>query len=838
MPVTVLLRNSLLLFALLLLVPVDGFCQFPGADGLIQTPKITLGGGKSTAEKVEKVLNELEEAQERLFEVQGDPSRWGAQLESANKRLEELERLRLKLTGKKPPGNIDPALLPQVETSTIVMNELVDTLTFLVETYGQEQHEVSEGLRHARRLSGQLRAPAAPAAFEEQMSFNQVLQYMSDLRGARVSLSLLKARRAGLKEELEQSLKETGPSYDLVPLPEFAGDKASRQKTLELRKEARKTLPSLAAAKRELRKHIAGHIKARLQRVRLEIYERQEELTELGRSREQVFSAVVIGEKDLEAGEERLKAAATRISEEGRKVRGELKRLRLNPPEDEGGGTFTAIKEWEIRVAVLQHSLYLLDVELQVEEFRAGALVALEGLVRGKAPPSRFAEGYAWYLDKGRQEKARAELARRREAWRQEYAHLSLEKPARLETRLAAGVLEGYQEILDLYGQIDARKWEIEWCAELVRHYQNQYELTQRGVLWYAWRSGVSVLMFVIAIFLSVLFGRATLRPLKKRPDAPNWARYGLFFSYVAGVLFLWTFLSLVTLTNVWGALFGFPRVGDLFSKVLFTIGDKEVTLYAFASLLGVVALTVIVNRFLSLFLRRQVFSYFSWDVGVQHAIQALVKYLVLFVGFALGLEFVGIGFGVLAVFAGVIGIGIGFGLQAIASNFISGFTILFERPIKKGDFVDAGGLEGRVEEIRGRATTLVTRDNVSVIVPNSEFIGGRVVNWSHGSDDVRLHVPVGVAYGSDVKLVSGLLLEVAGQHKAVLKAPAPEVWFMGFGEFSLDFELLLWTNDVEDKYQTVSEINYAVEAIFRENGITIPFPQQDVHIKREGVEE
>ncbi len=365
-----------------------------------------------------------------------------------------------------------------------------------------------------------------------------------------------------------------------------------------------------------------------------------------------------------------------------------------------------------------------------------------------------------------------------------------------------------------------------------MRHYQARLEVAQRDAWWYIWRWAATLAAFVLAVLLSVVLGRWTLRPLKSLKSPPGWLRYLLFLTYIGGVFLAFTGLAVVTLTHVWGSLFGFERIGELFTMVLFTIGDKEITLLAFAGLLGVIAVTIGVNRVVVRFVRNHIFAYFTWDLGVQDAVAAVVKYLVLFAGIVLGLEFVGIGLGALALFAGVIGIGIGFGLQAIANNFISGFTLLFERPIKKGDFVDAGGLEGRVHQIRARATTVVTRDKVSVIIPNSEFVSGRVVNWSHGSENVRLHIPVGVAYGSDVQLVSRLLVEVGQEHHRVLKRPAPEVWFMGFGDSSLDFELLVWTRDVEMKYHTTSDLNFAIDRAFRENNVTIPFPQRDLHIR------
>jgi small-conductance mechanosensitive channel len=285
----------------------------------------------------------------------------------------------------------------------------------------------------------------------------------------------------------------------------------------------------------------------------------------------------------------------------------------------------------------------------------------------------------------------------------------------------------------------------------------------------------------------------------------------------------------------VWGQPAELDRLKDLVNATLFTIGEKEVTLAAIAGLLGIFALTVVVNRLVGRFIDRHIFAYFTWDVGVRHAFLAVLKYVILFVGFTLGLEFIGVGLSALALFAGVIGIGIGFGLQNIASNFIAGLIILFERPIKKGDYVDLGGLEGRVERISARATTLHTTDNVSVIVPNSEFIGGRVVNLSHGDTRVRIHVPVGVAYGSDVPKVHKALREAAAGCKEVLEAPAPSVRMNAFGDSAVSFSLLVWIDDFGRKGDIVSALNHAIELKFREQGIEIPFPQTDVHIRTPG---
>ncbi len=820
-----------------LLLGGRAFAQLPGQAELIKTPKITIGkSDKSISEKVSPIVEQLAETEKRLIKEQTTLLKWRDDLTRATERVKRLKR-QVRETQKRiieeGSARVDSALMPQLEANLDLENDLVDTLSFLMETFRQEQHETTEGLKHGTQLLAQLEAPPTPAGEIVAMTLDEVLQYLAEVRLSQVSFSLLKARRAGLNGELAQTLKEKKRDITLQSLAESDIDPVGRELTLNLRQEQVERFPVIASYRKESRKRVADHIEAQLQRVRLETYERQEQYNVLEGKREQVFASLVVTEADLEEAKQRMEAAHQSIDDEEAKVRRQLKQLRLDAPEEraEEEGSFSEFRLWQMEVAVLQHKLYVLDTERQVEDFRGASAAALFSMLHGKKQPPEF-ESYAYYLSAERQANARDELNRRRDAWRQEYAHLSLSVPGDGAEELAEAIFDRYQKLLDLYDQIDAGKWEIEWCAEVVRHYQAKFEVEQRDSWWYIWRGGVSLAALLAIILLSILLGRLTVRPLRNRANPPGWLRYLLFLSYSSGLLLLWGGLILGLFTRVWGSLFGFQRIGEVFEKVLFTIGDKEITAWAFVGLLGVIALTVAINRMIVRFVRQHIFVYFTWDVGVQDAIAAVIKYIVLFSGFVMGLEFVGIGFGALALFAGVIGIGIGFGLQAIANNFISGFTLLFERPIKKGDFVDAGGMEGRVESIRARATTLVTRDQVSVIIPNSEFVSGRVVNWSHGTETVRLHVPVGVAYGSDVNLVTELLKEVGSKHPRVLGKPAPEVWFMGFGDSSLNFELLVWTHKVELKYHTVSEINYGIDAIFRERGVTIPFPQRDVHVK------
>jgi small-conductance mechanosensitive channel len=185
-----------------------------------------------------------------------------------------------------------------------------------------------------------------------------------------------------------------------------------------------------------------------------------------------------------------------------------------------------------------------------------------------------------------------------------------------------------------------------------------------------------------------------------------------------------------------------------------------------------------------------------------------------------------------LAVVFGLLSVGIGFGLQNVAANFVSGLIILFERPIKIGDRITIGDVWGDVVNISLRATLIRTVDNIAIIVPNSEFISSQVINWSHGDPKVRVHIPVGVAYGSDVPLVTKSLLEVAKNHPEVMDDPPPRVWFTEFGNSSLNFELLAWTLDPKRRPDVLSDLNRGIDEIFRKNKVEIPFPQRDLHVR------
>ncbi len=229
----------------------------------------------------------------------------------------------------------------------------------------------------------------------------------------------------------------------------------------------------------------------------------------------------------------------------------------------------------------------------------------------------------------------------------------------------------------------------------------------------------------------------------------------------------------------------------------------------------------------------KKVFARYNMDVGVSQAVATIIRYVLVTLGFVIILQSVGINLSTLGILIGALGIGIGFGLQNVTNNFISGIIILFERPVKVGDRIEVGDVAGNIIKISARSTTIITNDNIAIIVPNSEFTGSTVINWSHNDRNVRFNFPVGVSYNEDPENIRKLLLEVANNHPGVLKNPPPDVLFDDFGDSSLDFNLRVWTFDFSDRPKVLkSQLYYEIFKKFKEHGVEIPFPQRDLHLK------
>ncbi|HKJ69897.1 MAG TPA: mechanosensitive ion channel domain-containing protein, partial [bacterium] len=370
------------------------------------------------------------------------------------------------------------------------------------------------------------------------------------------------------------------------------------------------------------------------------------------------------------------------------------------------------------------------------------------------------------------------------------------------------------------------------------------------SVLGYVKLSGfiLSRVFYTIAvILLGILINRILydalnwIVPEKKRKStdeedqsAQFWERVYTIAQFTSSVVLI--IIGTFFIAKIWWLL-GDQSIGEsilsVFTFRLFYVQDTPITIWSLIKAILIFALFLYISRLVRNFLKSSVLQKTKLDVGARHAVLTITHYIILVVGLVVAVESVGIQLTTLKIFAGALGLGIGFGLQNIANNFASGLIILFERPIKSKDFVQVGEILGTVTRISARSTTILTRDNIAIIVPNSDFIEKTVVNWSLNNTPTRVHVPIGVEYGTNPERVRDALLDIADAHPRVLAIPRPRIWFKEFGESSMDFELMIWINDPQEGVNNIkSDINFQIHQAFQEKGIRIPFPQRDVHLK------
>jgi small-conductance mechanosensitive channel len=275
-----------------------------------------------------------------------------------------------------------------------------------------------------------------------------------------------------------------------------------------------------------------------------------------------------------------------------------------------------------------------------------------------------------------------------------------------------------------------------------------------------------------------------------------------------------------------------FIFVDKLLHYRLFEIKQTPVTVFSIIMFILVLLAFYIFSRVFNRVILKRLLERFNIEAGLQFTILRVSHYLIMILSIGLAFQFVGVDLSGLAVIFGLLSVGIGFGLQNITSNFVAGIILLLERPIKIGDRISVGGIEGDVLSISMRSTTVQSLNNISIIVPNSKFISDEVTNWSHGDPKIRLDLRVGVSYGSDLEMVLRTMREVAEEHPDILKEPPPEVLLSSFGDSSWNMVLRAWIENPKRHYIVSSEINCNIVKKFRQNGIEIPFPQRDVYLK------
>jgi small-conductance mechanosensitive channel len=277
----------------------------------------------------------------------------------------------------------------------------------------------------------------------------------------------------------------------------------------------------------------------------------------------------------------------------------------------------------------------------------------------------------------------------------------------------------------------------------------------------------------------------------------------------------------------------GLRPITETLDKVGFTAGDTRFSLLSILqialTLLALYAVVRLLNRIIGHSIHRAT----GLDATQQLLAQKLAAVAILIAAFFIGIDIVGIDLTALAVFSGAFGLAVGFGLQKTFGNLIAGIILLMDRSIKPGDVIVVGDSFGHVTKIGVRAVSIVTRDGKEHLIPNENLMTQEVENWSYSSRDVRVHIPIGVAYDCDLPRAQELMIEAAKSSKRVLQSPEPRVWLRAFGESSVDHEILVWIRDPEAGVGNVqSEILNRLWLLFKENGISIPFPQRDIRVK------
>ena len=358
----------------------------------------------------------------------------------------------------------------------------------------------------------------------------------------------------------------------------------------------------------------------------------------------------------------------------------------------------------------------------------------------------------------------------------------------------------------------------------------------------------IAIVLLLFAWFFSRLLHQLQTYPFRKAiqkiiPGLPNndgsqpsnlTTLFRLKLGFAQFVL--WTVVILFILrlfpATRQGLYFIFSTLVNTFNRSVFSLGENDFSIISLLILVGLFIASILISGYLTNLLRTNVLQVTRMTRGSQEIISIITKYGLIALSTVILLQAYGLNLSSLALIGSALGVGIGFGFQDIARNFASGIVLLFERSIQVGDFIQIGNHLGVVEEVRTRSIVLKTLDRISIIVPNSRFLSEEVINWNHRRSVTRIHLPIGVEYGSDVKKVKSALLQAASEHIEVLRNPPSQVFFTEFGDSSLNFELLVWTSDPSRQAPLKSDLYFRIEEIFKEQQIYVPFPQRDVNLK------
>jgi small-conductance mechanosensitive channel len=349
--------------------------------------------------------------------------------------------------------------------------------------------------------------------------------------------------------------------------------------------------------------------------------------------------------------------------------------------------------------------------------------------------------------------------------------------------------------------------------------------------------SSIKTTLLLVAGWMLILLLRGGLdwalysSPLVKFPllrrNAAVIAKHSTLFIYVlVGALVISDTLA------IWGVFENQFEAMQWILSIGFSIGTRRLTIGIALAAGFLLYGSFLASRAVRSILMEDVLPRREVDRGAQMSMARLVHYGFVLVGFLLALMALGVDLRNVTIIGGALGVGIGFGLQTIVNNFVCGLILLFERPVSVGDYIELGGQWAEIKKIGLRSTIVQTFDRADLVIPNSDLITNQVTNWTRSDRLARIKIPVGVAYGSDVPLVMKILQECAEENPSVVKSPEPRIYFMGFGESSLDFEMRVHLADIDDWFRARTVIIMEIERKFRESGVEIPFPQRDLHLR------
>ena len=387
------------------------------------------------------------------------------------------------------------------------------------------------------------------------------------------------------------------------------------------------------------------------------------------------------------------------------------------------------------------------------------------------------------------------------------------------------------------------------WASQLRDRFIQSREQRQPGYFrQHLWQVIAVPTAAAIAYWLSGIFWRKYLfRAIRLvTSDGTNPERASKSSPFTAANLFLNTTLLLLRL-GIWtSALLYvtnlFPKsrqkshqivsqLADTFTNNTIPLGNNPISILNIFQVLLLVLLVFLMAQIIANAIKRRILQETGINRGVQEAIAVLLRYGLIFIGTLIVLQASGINLSSLTILASALGVGAGLGLQNIVKDIGSGLVLVFERPVQVGEFVQIGEQTGTVERIGARSAEIRTLDQISIIVPNSQFLEQEVINWSHRNPISRIRIPVGVSYKSDPEEVRELLLKTGKLHSDVLSSPPPQVLFCRLGDSAFEFELLVWVAQPSRQFIIKSDLLFKIVQAFRQHDIEIPYPQRDLHI-------